>query len=241
MKEKIYTIPINETFDKIAEDNSIGCPLCALYREVEINETETILGGAMMVPEIRQKTNVEGFCRTHYDMMFESGGKLALGLILESHLDTLKDDLKNSFSLMPAGSKQEKRISELQHSCYICSRVNATFEKMLENTVLLWQDEKEFREKFSKMPYFCLDHYKALIETAKRELPKKVFADFYEALSAIENGYLAKLGGDISWFCKKFDYRYENEPWYDSKDAIERSFKFLSGDLHKITKKPGQN
>ena len=31
----------------------------------------------------------------------------------------------------------------------------------------------------------------------------------------------------MSWFIKKFDYNYQDEPWYDSKDAVERSLKLL--------------
>ena len=42
--------------------------------------------------------------------------------------------------------------------------------------------------------------------------------------------YLQKLRGDVSWFCKKFDYRYDEEPWYDAKDAIERTVAFLSAE-----------
>ena len=45
-------------------------------------------------------------------------------------------------------------------------------------------------------------------------------------------GYMDKLKEDVSWFCKKFDYRYDKEPWYDSKDAVERAMKFLRSDLH---------
>ena len=44
--------------------------------------------------------------------------------------------------------------------------------------------------------------------------------------------YLAELQKDVSWFCKKFDYRYDEEPWYNSKDAVERAFKFLRSDIH---------
>jgi len=36
---------------------------------------------------------------------------------------------------------------------------------------------------------------------------------------------------------KKFDYRYDAEPWYNSKDAVERSMKFLRSDIHKDDKK----
>ena len=46
------------------------------------------------------------------------------------------------------------------------------------------------------------------------------------------DSYLETLTEDVSWFCKKFDYRYDEEPWYNSKDAVERAVKFLRSDLH---------
>ena len=45
--------------------------------------------------------------------------------------------------------------------------------------------------------------------------------------------YFESLSEDVSWFCKKFDYRYENEPWSNAKDAVERAIKFMSGDIHR--------
>ena len=41
-------------------------------------------------------------------------------------------------------------------------------------------------------------------------------------------GYYDKLREDVRWFVKKFDYRYDDEPWGDAKDAVERAIKFLS-------------
>ena len=45
--------------------------------------------------------------------------------------------------------------------------------------------------------------------------------------------YFDQLREDVSWFCKKFDYRYDQEPWYNSKDAVERAIIFLRSDLHR--------
>ena len=59
---------------------------------------------------------------------------------------------------------------------------------------------------------------------------KRQFAELYEAAHGIVEGYLKSLRADVSWFCKKFDYRYDEEPWYNSKDSIQRSIKFLSGE-----------
>ena len=70
-----------------------------------------------------------------------------------------------------------------------------------------------------------------MIDYAEKKTSKRVFRDFYEVCHGLEKKYLEELSGDVSWFCKKFDYRYDEEPWYNAKDAIPRAEKFLSGEL----------
>ena len=72
---------------------------------------------------------------------------------------------------------------------------------------------------------------------AADRLDKKRFVEFEKVCAGIVNGYMEKLNGDVSWFCKKFDYRYDEEPWYDSKDAVERAIRFLRSDLHRSPEK----
>ena len=55
--ERIYTIPVNEAFDASMADPACGCPICALYRKLEENELDLILGGSMMEPDVRIRTN----------------------------------------------------------------------------------------------------------------------------------------------------------------------------------------
>ena len=86
MLEKIYTIPVNEAFDACRDDATCGCPICVLRKRLEKDELEIILGAAMMDPDIRIKTNEQGFCGRHFDMMLERNNRLGLALILESHL-----------------------------------------------------------------------------------------------------------------------------------------------------------
>ena len=77
--EQIYTIPINEAFDALtAEGAPCECPVCRLEGRLEENELDLILGASMMEPDIRIKTNAEGFCRDHYKKML--GMKNRLGL-----------------------------------------------------------------------------------------------------------------------------------------------------------------
>jgi hypothetical protein len=51
--------------------------------------------------------------------------------------------------------------------------------------------------------------------------------DFLDAAKKVEAGYMDTLREDVKWFIKKFDYRYEEEPWKNSKDSVERAIKFL--------------
>lgn len=228
--EKIYTIPVNEAFDRSREDKSCGCPMCAIERMLEENELEIILGAAMMEPDIRIKTNKLGFCGHHYDMMFERKNRLGLALMLESHLDEWRDKLKPSGlkGMTMSADKRATLLHELGSTCYVCERAAFHFEKMNETAVILWDTEKEFREKFADQPYICTEHYAKLLEYAKKRLSKKRFAEFAEAGDALFFGYFDKLREDVKWFVKKFDYRYEEEPWGDAKDAVERSIKFLA-------------
>ena len=229
--DNIYTIPVNEAFEASAADGSCGCPFCALYNKLEDDQLDLILGASMMEPDVRIQTNKEGFCRTHYDMMFMRKNRLGMALTLESHLAELRDDIKNGAFSKP-GDKAIKRISALENGCYVCRRIEFNFAHMIETAVILWETDEDFRPKLKAQPYFCLPHHRRFLEYASHRLGKKQFAEFEKETSDIVNAYAEKLNGDVSWFCKKFDYRYNDEPWYDSKDAVERSMKFLRSDLH---------
>jgi len=221
MIEKIYTIPVNEAFDLYS-----GCPICTLYNKLENNELDSILGPAMMEPDIRIETNKKGFCNRHFDMMFEMKNRLGLALMIESHLSenivrTLKGGLFNS------NKNKNKKLDRQSKNCYVCDKIEFFLTKMLENTALLWEREREFKEKLSKQPYFCMNHYSALLYTGEYMLSKKLYSDFSDDCRTVMSKYSEKLLADVSWFVKKFDYNYQDEPWGDSKDAVERAIKFL--------------
>ena len=227
MREHIYTIPVNEAF----EDADNECPFCKLFKKLEEDELMLILGASMMESDIRIKTNEMGFCALHYSKMMPRKNRLGQGLMLESHLDVVKKDVKKGGLLaFDKTAKPIKSIGRLEDSCYICSRIENNLEKMFDTAAWLYETEKDFRTKFKNVRCFCLPHYGRLLNISKQM--KKPFSDeMIKDADVIVNAYLDKLRSDVSWFCKKFDYRYENEPWGDSKDAIERSIRFLKGDL----------
>lgn len=233
--EQIYTIPVNEAFDACAADHTCGCPMCTLFRKLEENELDLILGASMMEPDVRIQTNKEGFCRTHYDMMFVRKNRLGMALTLESHLKELQTDLSAGLLGTLLGrpeKKPAKRIDALEGSCYVCRRIDFHFQHMAETVALLFETDENFAKKMAAQPYFCLPHYRLLLEKGSARFGKKKLGEYTDILTKVVKEYLSTLTEDISWFCKKFDYRYDGEPWKNSKDSVERAIKFLRADLH---------
>lgn len=219
--EKIYTIPVNEAFDVCIEDKEKGCPFCEMYRVQQEKELDLILGASMMEPDVRIKTNELGFCDKHYSMMLKKKNRLGLALMLESHLAHVTKEAKGFGAL--------KKIDKINNSCYICDRIDYHIDRMFETAAWLYDTDRAFEEKIGKQTYFCLHHYNKFLEAGKNEIPRKKYGDFERLVTKVNMTYLESLNEDVSWFCKKFDYRYNDEPWGNAKNAPERAIKFLTG------------
>ncbi len=232
--ETIYTIPINEVFDLLTSEGApCECPVCRLEGRLEENELDLILGASMMEPAIRIKTNAEGFCRDHYKKMLGMKNRLGLALMLESHLDDVKKRLSPSPLAALTGKRAERfssAIEEMESSCYICGKMSFHMDRSLRNLAALYAVDDAFRKKFTAAPALCLPHARALCVAAKKELSGKELAAFTGDVMALAHRYLDALSEDVSFFCKKFDYRYADEPWGNAKDAPIRAAAFLTGD-----------
>ena len=227
---QIFSIPVLDAFDACGADHTQGCPYCKIYREMQSNELDIILGASMMEPDIRISTNELGFCTDHYAMMLTRRRMLGMGLMMESHLAEVKKKVSARALLADPSAKSLPLITKLNRDCYVCARINKNMDAIISTTVYLYEkDENDFRQKFRAPAYFCLPHYSALIEYASKKMNKKLFREFFDIAEGIEEKYIETLSEDVSWFCKKFDYRYEEEPWYNSKDSVQRAIKFLTG------------
>ena len=227
--EQIYTIPVNEAFDECREKKECGCPICRLYLKLQENELDIILGASMMEPDIRIQTNEQGFCLTHYNMMLGRRRMLGMGLMMESHLADVMKMLDGPTLIGNKSAAAVNALGELEDSCYVCQRVEKNLSAMTSTVVYLYETDFDFREKLKAQPWFCLPHYRRLVDYAAKKMPKRIFKDFYNDIHSLEKRYLEELSADVSWFCKKFDYRYGDEPWYNSKDAVKRGIRFLGG------------
>ena len=220
MREDITTIPVSEVFEP-----RDGCPICRMRNRLEERVVEYITGAAMMEPDVRIETNKKGFCFTHYQQMLKRRNRLSVALMLETHLDEME---KRIFAGLPlfgkSADKQSKDAAKAAESCFVCDQVDWAMERMLASVCRLWEQERDFRKLFEEQPCLCITHFSQLC-TAADKMSKKSVGDFRKAAATLCRNYLTELRGDVSHFCKMFDYRNSGEDadWGNSKDSIERA------------------
>ncbi|WP_305117137.1 DUF6062 family protein [Acutalibacter muris] len=220
MREDICSIPVNEVFEP-----KDGCPFCRMRDMLEDRMATYITGAAMMEPDVRIETNRLGFCSEHFNQILARGSRLSVALILESLLAEVKGQV------FPEGKAVPKTITAAVHSrednCFICANIKDSMRHLLESTLALWQNEQEFRDLYAAQQYICLPHY-GLVMAAAGKMPKKNFVPFEAETTRLAKAYLEELSGDVTHFCRMFDYRNAGGDWGNSKDAIERAMTWLT-------------
>lgn len=93
----------------------------------------------------------------------------------------------------------------------------------------LYEHDADFRAHLEKSKGFCLPDAAMLMEKAAEFLPTKLVGPFAGLLASLTRDNLSRMEKDIEWFTLKFDYRNQDKPWGDSKDAVERTVNKLRG------------
>lgn len=241
MKEKLYTIPLNDAFH--ANDE---CPLCYVERSVEQDLIDFVLGpgSSYMESDVRMETNRAGFCRTHFKKMFDYGNTLGNGWILKTHYMQIRKELEQQTkgftpgksSLLAkikkpsaAGNSVSEWVKEKERSCYICNRFAEMYERYLDTFFHMYQTDSDFRSMFEKSKGFCLTHFGEVCDAADRRLSDREKAEFYPRLFSLMNQNMERLQEDINWLIEKFDYTHKDDDWKTSKDAVQRCMQKLKG------------
>ena len=228
MKEQLYTIPVNEAFESDCE-----CPLCKLKRDLEKNAIEFTLGPSYMEDDNRAITDETGFCEKHIQALYQEKNRLGLALILSTHMAKVTKDMKKlstggTFSRKSLlGKKQTSTMSEyidrLENNCFICKRIGQVFDRYIDTIFHLYKNDPDFAEKIRNTKGFCTYHYALLFDQATESLSKEQTVAFVSDLNTSYFTNMERIQEDIDWFINKFDYRYQNEPWKNAKDALPRA------------------
>ncbi len=120
-------------------------------------------------------------------------------------------------------------IEKLEDSCAICSKLEYTMDRYMDVTLYLWCKEDDFRKLFNNKKGFCLKHMKQMLQASGKYLGLKDCAAFIENLMEIQLQHLTRIQQEVNWFTLKFDYRNNDAPWGNSRDALPRAIQKLSG------------
>lgn len=241
MKEKIYTIPVNEAYDIDCE-----CPLCELEKQLEEDAVDYALGAAMMEPDYRVESNAKGYCRKHFSRMLEKNNKLSLALILDTHLEEIRKMLgkhkKEAASLSgekssifkksgaPAfAQKMAAELNKFQCGCMVCEKTNTTMERYADVLLYMWANDEQFKAKFDKSKGVCLKHMEMLLLICPKALKPAQQGAFIAELYKKQEEELNRIQEDVHKFTLKFDYRNKDMEWGTAKDAPFRTIDKISG------------
>ena len=242
MRYHIDTIPV---WDAMKLDGE--CLFCSLERRTELGEAERYLGASVMEPDTRVQVNEKGFCPKHHGMLFSMSNRLGHALMLESHTaETIRrlakplSEIKKASAALADASVGDKLsgkarsakeallskaadIEAMASSCIMCETIRENMDRYAHTFFHLYKNDGEFRRRFAASKGLCLCHLSRLIPIAVDELKGKELDGFIRDLTDMETTNLDRIQEDISWFIKKFDYRYDQESWKNSKDAVERT------------------
>lgn len=245
MKIHIDTIPV---WDAIRQDES--CFLCTLARRAEQTWAGRFLGASVMEPDWRIQVNAKGFCARHHQLLYGMGNRLGHALMLESHSAEASENAmallgqlrraansiegktgfsRNASKARSAYAETVDQLDRLAESCILCEHIDDDLKSSVCTVLHLWKTDPEFQSAFVRCQGFCLPHMRDLVREAPGMLSGRELSGFLSALTGLEETKLKQVQDNVSWFIKKFDYRYQNEPWKNAKDAVPQAVNALRG------------
>lgn len=239
MKEKLYTIPLNDAFK--ANDE---CPFCFLERKLEEDLLDFTLGSSSsyMESDIRDQTDKAGFCRLHFQKMFQYGNTLGNAWILKTHYKQINRELANEIKhFKPVkmsyldkfrkpkdiNNSMTAWVTTKQESCFICNQFNDNYKRYLDTFFGMYQNDRDFQEMVRNSKGFCLIHFGDICQAAVSTLSASKQEDFFNMLFPLMKSNMERIGEDVSWLVEKFDYQNKDADWKNSKDAIQRGMQKL--------------
>lgn len=243
MQYHLDTIPVWEALEE-----SNGCLFCTLEQKLERSELENSLGGSVMEPDARIRVNARGFCLKHHQGLYALNNRLGHALLTDSHVKELLqklDKLVVADEGAPArgGLLRARKpdspdlaaiadgLEALAAPCAICESIQTHMQRYLYTFLHLWKTDRAFRDKWAASPGACIPHAAALLRMADQKLSGATRRELAAAVTGKLAATLREDEQDLKWFTLKFDYRNQDKPWNNSRDALERTIGILRGSL----------
>ena len=167
--------------------------------------------------------------------------RLGHALLVDSHT---KELLKKLEGLEKRAASCEKRglfgggdglegvareLEDMCHTCVICGDIQSHMERY-SIPFCICGNRRGIPEKWQASRGVCLPHAaEPAFSRAKKHLSGSARRDFATSLLSLVKANLVQDEKDLEWFTLKFDYRNQQKPWGNSRDALERTVNRLRG------------
>ncbi len=242
MRYHIDTIPVWDALRTQGE-----CLLCTLRRKTEHTLTDRYLGASVMESDTRIRVNKKGFCSPHHQMLYAQQNRLGHALMMLSRLRQVREQLapllneppgKNHGGLFgrimkkPAGEEEQQSGSALSHmgeGCVLCDSLEENIGRYAYTVLHLWKTDANFQKELKQSKGFCLPDTALLMTLGDRHLSGQQRDSLQQTVGQLLQENLQRLDEELEWFTLKFDYRNNDKPWGQSRDALERTIQKLRG------------
>lgn len=240
MKQKIYDIPV---WDAYGIEN-LECPLCKIEQKMERDLMDILFDDMLMTPYFAVKLQQYCFCSEHYRRLYVYKDKLGLALIVNNFLQCEKENLEKQLKTKFAGKKislinkirtvlkPEKKQVEMKKKCYLCEKIEENMPDYAEVLIKLWSKNDDFKKLYSNAKGHCQKHYDMLMQMSLQLLSQTKVHEFSGITAEMQLENTKRLIEELDWFVQKFDYRFQDEPWKNSKDALPRCINKLTGNFN---------
>lgn len=240
MKEKIYEIPIWDAYNI----ENCECPLCSIEKKSD----DDFIGALFteMVMDVRlnpQLVKDYDFCHEHFEKLYRFPDKCGLAVLTNRILYSKREGLKlsatnnqeakkSSFKSFFSKDKQNEVVS-FQKECLLCSRLDSSMDNYLETMLQLWVKEDKFKDLYKTSRGLCLKHFNEVLSLSDIHVKNEAQRNEFKSVTLeLQGKNMARLQEELEWFISKFDYRFKDEPWKTSKDALIRTIHKLIGNYN---------
>ncbi len=232
MKDHLETAPVID-----AVRNQGVCPFCQLREMVEKQTVERYLGGSVMEPDIRIRTNAVGFCRNHHQLLMAQKDYHGYALMMQTRLRTVAEQLtpavKGIAGISLFGQKNAsalmRQLAESTGRCLICENMADTMSRYMDIFMKLYRESAPFRADYERGSGVCLYDLPLLIQKAQTHLMPAQRKDFMATLSRQMTATLGTAQEDLDALCSSFHYGSEHKNNPRIHEALERAVNLLRG------------
>jgi hypothetical protein len=232
MKQKIYEIPIWDAYKL----ENCECPICELEKNCDNNFIDALF--TEMVMDVRLNPHLVedyDFCHGHFEKLYKYPDKCGLAVLTNRILYSKRKNLKVSGQPIKRSSlksifSKSKAADNSQKTCLLCKRLQSDMENYMGTLITLWLKDESFKSLYKNSRGLCANHFIEILGSSAEKIKNSEdYENFKDTTIKLQENNLERLQNELEWFISKFDYRFTNEPWKTSKDALKRTVQKLIG------------